>query len=161
MTGRIIVRVAELVVRAEPAELVALGLGSCVAVALYDAVARVAGMAHVLLPAPVPGRPPGPIGRHAQTAIPALVERMIEAGAARMRLTARLAGGSSMFAALLAPGTIHMGARNTVATHEALHQLRIRIAGEWVGGDFGRSVYFDAASGEVRVTSVGHGTRQL
>jgi chemotaxis protein CheD len=161
MTERIAVRVAEIIVQAGPVELVALGLGSCVAIVLHDPEVPIGGMAHILLPAPPPRRPPGHIGRYAQSAVPALVDRMVEAGALRHRLTARLVGGSSMFAGLLAPGAIHVGERNIVAAHAALHAQGVRVAGEWVGGDFGRSVFFDTGTGALRVTSVGHGTRLL
>ena len=45
------VRMGEMVVSADPAdELVALGLGSCIGLAIVDRPARVAGLAHIVLP---------------------------------------------------------------------------------------------------------------
>ena len=54
-----------------------------------------------------------------------------------------------------------MGERNVVATRRALVAAGIPLIAEDVGGDFGRSVYFDVATGEVRVTSIRHGERVL
>lgn len=156
------VRVADLVVRSAPATLDALGLGSCVAVMLHDPQARIGGMAHVLLPTPGHGegaadRP----GRYAQTAVPALLEAVLAAGAARHRVVARLVGGATMFANLTAPGLISVGERNTVAARRALDALGLPLTGEAVGGDYGRSVRFDLAAGSVTVRSVRHGTVTL
>jgi chemotaxis protein CheD len=155
------VRVADITVTQAPATLVALGLGSCVAIVVHDPVACVGGMAHVLLPSSPPGHAVLAPGRYAQSAIPLLVEQVLAAGANRARLTARLAGGAAMFANLSAPGLIHMGDRNTLAAREALHGQNVRIIGEWVGGDFGRSISYDLATGVVRVSSVRHGVREI
>jgi chemotaxis protein CheD len=59
------------------------------------------------------------------------------------------------------PGTIQMGERNVHASREALHRHGIRLTGEVVGGDYGRSVELDIESGVVRVTSYLHGTMEL
>ena len=156
------VAIAELELARAPATLAALGLGSCVAVIMHDPVAEVGGLAHVLLPSPNVGRArPSSAGRFAPTAVANLVEGLIALGAAQPRLSARLVGGASMFAALQPPGTIQMGERNVLAVREALHRHRIRLAGEVVGGEFGRSVSFDVATGRVRVTSYEHGDVEL
>lgn len=157
----ILVRVSELAVALAPARLTALGLGSCVAVALHDPEAMVGGMAHVLLPVPPASRPVANPGRYAATAVPALVSRMVSAGADPARLVARMAGGGAMFAGLSAPRSFPVGTRNVAAMHEALSAAGIPLAGEWVGGDFGRSMSLDVASGRVEVSSVRHGHRDL
>ena len=158
----IIVRVAALVVRQGPAQLEALGLGSCVAVILHDPEARVGGLAHVLLPTAAVGeRPDATPGRYAQSAVPALLEAVLAAGAARHRVVARLVGGATMFRNLTAPGLIAIGERNTVAARRALDTLSLPLVAEAVGGDYGRSVRFDLAAGTVTVRSVRHGTLAL
>lgn len=159
--SEIIVKVAELAVATAPTRLTALGLGSCVAVLLHDPEARVGGLAHVLLPVPTgTARSPLP-ARYAQAAVPALLEAVLAAGAARYRVTARLVGGATMFANLTAPGLISIGERNTVAARRALDALGLPLAGEAVGADYGRTVVFDLAEGSVTVRSVRHGTVQL
>ena len=48
--GIIIVGIGELFATTSPTKLQALGLGSCVGVALYDPVTKVGGLAHVMMP---------------------------------------------------------------------------------------------------------------
>ena len=53
------------------------GLGSCVGVTLYDAKAKVAGMAHVMLPSSeIAKEGTLNIAKYADTAIPDLIEKM-------------------------------------------------------------------------------------
>lgn len=154
MTGpRVVVRVSGLVVAEAPATLVALALGSCVAVVMHDPVAKLGGMAHVLLPSPGARRELARPGRYAQTAVPTLLERLIARGARAPDLNARLIGGASMFTSLAPPGTIQMGDRNVVSAREALHRHRIRLVSEAVGGDFGRTAELDVETGRIRIKS--------
>ena len=44
------VGMADLVVVSAPAKLVTLGLGSCIGLVVFDSVAKVAGMVHIMLP---------------------------------------------------------------------------------------------------------------
>ena len=155
MAREIIVRVAEYAAGGTDAVLVTLGLGSCVAITLHDAERRVGGLAHILLPSRSLSRSAENPGRFPQTALPALVEEMTALGADRRRLTARLAGGASMFANLVPAGSMQMGDRNVIAVREVLSQLAIPITGEKVGGSTGRSVWFRVEDGTVTVRSAG------
>jgi chemotaxis protein CheD len=162
MSGpRLVVKVSELIVTEAPASLVAVALGSCVAVILHDPVSRIGGMAHVLMPNQSMGRLSGEPGRYAPTAVAAMVERMIARGARAPSIVARLVGGASMFISLTPPGTIQMGDRNVVAAREALHRHGIRLIGEAVGGDFGRTAEFDLETGRIVVTSYQRGSQVL
>ena len=91
--SRIFVGISAIEVAKAPATLTALALGSCVAVILHDPLAKVGGLAHVLLPSTNVGRPriDSP-GRFAPTAVALLNERVIAMGAVSRRLTARLVG---------------------------------------------------------------------
>lgn len=161
MTVRITVPLGALEVRAAPAELEALGLGSCVGVTLWDARARVGGLAHILLPAPPPGRAAQGEARYASTAIPLLIAGVASLGGDPSRLEATIAGGGAMFAGLHPPGSVQTGERNVVAAREALRVAGVPVRGEWCGGEHGRSIRFDVATGTVTVSSVRHGSRQL
>jgi chemotaxis protein CheD len=154
---RMVVRVGDLAVGGPQNMLVTIGLGSCVAVALYDDVTRTAGLAHVMLPDPARARNDVPPARFAGHAIRTLLDLMEEAGADRAHIRARLVGGAAMFAAVLSPDTMSLGERNILACRSALIVAGVPLAGEEVGGTYGRSVYFDPADGHVRVTSVNHG----
>jgi chemotaxis protein CheD len=148
------VGISELEVARAPATLTAVALGSCVGVLVHDPVAQVGGLAH--------GRPRADApGRFAPTAVAALLDGIVALGAEPSRLTARLVGGASMFAQLQPAGTIQVGERNVHAVREALHRHSVRVVGEAVGGDFGRSVDFDLATGRVVVTSYAHGSIEL
>lgn len=161
MRGEILVKVADLRAGTGDDILVTIGLGSCVAIVLHDAVARVGGLAHVLLPSPALSRRDSHPAKFPQTAVPRLLELMAEQGASARRVTARLVGGASMFPGLGAPGTIQMGERNVVASRQALHQQGVAIVGEATGGDYGRTVRLWVADGRVEISSVSHGVQSL
>jgi len=148
------VRVGEVRVAKAGATLAALGLGSCIAIVLYDPEARIAGLAHVLLPDPSSARNPGPPGRFATTAVPHLIRAMEEQGAVRTRMYGRLVGGANMFPHLAASGAGTLGMRNATAARAALKLAGIALRGEDVGGEHGRSVYVNAADGRILVKSV-------
>lgn len=162
MTAReIIVRVADLAVGATGDQLITVGLGSCIAIVLHDGTACVGGLAHVLLPSPGLSRHDGNPAKSPHTAVPRLLQLMAERGGSPRRVTARLVGGASMFAALAPPGTIHMGERNVVASRQVLSTHGIPLVGEAVGGDFGRTIRLDVSNGTLEVRSVAHGVHTL
>jgi chemotaxis protein CheD len=162
MSGReVIVRVADLRCGLADDTLITIGLGSCVAILLHDAEARVGGMAHILLPSPALSRRDGNPAKFPQTAVPRLLELMAADGARVQRITARLAGGASMFASLAPPGAIQMGERNLVAARQVLDSHRVPLVAEAVGGDFGRTVRFRVCDGQVQISTVSHGLQQL
>jgi chemotaxis protein CheD len=130
-----------------------LGLGSCVVIVLWDEATRIGGLAHVLLPDPSLSPNRQRIWRFATTAIPSLVAELVAAGAERARLTARLIGGACMFLDLLPKDQPNIGERNIAAARETLAETGVRIVGEAVGGDFGRSIHFHLNNGRVLVTS--------
>jgi chemotaxis protein CheD len=155
------VRVADLRIGVADDVLTTVGLGSCVAIVLHDAEARIGGLAHILLPSPALGRSDGNPAKFPQSAVPHLIELMTADGADRERITARLAGGASMFAALAPPGTIQMGERNLVAARQALSAAGVPLLAEAVGGDFGRTVRLRVRDGQMEVRSVAHGVRYI
>jgi chemotaxis protein CheD len=128
---------------------------------LHDAEARVGGLAHVLLPTPALSRKDSNPAKFPQTAIPRLIELMVADGAKQQRITARLAGGASMFTALAPPGTIQMGERNLIAAREVLNCHGVPLVAEAVGGDFGRTVRLRVSDGAVEVSTVAHGIQHL
>lgn len=152
--------VAESVVARETGILATHGLGSCIALVLYDPTSRCGALAHILLPNE---ERPGPIARPARSAtnaVPHLQAQLRHAGALG-RPVAKIAGGASMFGSLLAMGGVNIGERNIEATRRALADAGIALVGEDVGGDHGRSVFFDVASGVMHVRSLKRGDRQL
>lgn len=154
MTERL-VKVADWAAERGAGTIVTFGLGSCVAIMLIDATVPAAAMAHVLLPSKSLARDTSNAAKFPETAVPLLVERLKALGAEPRRLVAKLAGGASMFSALLTPGTIQMGERNVVAARNALRAAGIPVVKEAVGGSVGRTVRLDVATGTAEIRSVG------
>jgi len=150
-----VVTVADWAADQGTSDLLTLGLGSCVAIMLYDKETKVGAMAHVLLPSRSLARDATNPAKFPETAVPLLIQRMTQLGADPRRMVAKLAGGASMFAALMTPGTIQMGERNVVASRNALREAAIPIVGEAVGGGQGRSVRFHLADGSIEIRTVG------
>jgi chemotaxis protein CheD len=138
-----------------------IGLGSCVAILLHDAVARVGGLAHVLLPHASMSRDQSNPAKFPETAVPLLLGEMGSLGARVDRMTAKIVGGASMFGALIPSGSINIGERNIAAVRDALSQARVPIVAEDVGSDYGRSVYLFTGDGRVEVRSLRRGSRVL
>jgi len=148
------VKVADFAVADARAMLVTVGLGSCVAIALYDPQVRVGGLAHVLLPSTGMSQDRTNRAKFPSTAVPLLCERMQALGARTGRMRAKIVGGASMFTSLLSATGLQIGERNVVATRAALEHAGIPIVGQEVGGDYGRSVYFDVHDGSVTIKSL-------
>ncbi len=146
------VAIGELKTARAPGQLlVAYGIGSCVALVLYDPILLVAGMAHVMLPSNGTG-PVGMPGKYADLAVAALKEELLELGAFRSRLRAKLAGGAQMFG-LQGPSalSLNVGARNVEAVRRALEEHSIPVFGTDVGGRHARTVLFDPGTGIMMV----------
>lgn len=152
-------RIAHHAVAEGRCRLVTIGLGSCVAILIHDAAAKVGGLAHVLLPEETQGRRVENRARYASTAVPLLLEAMQALGATGP-YAASLAGGASLFGPLLAFGG-SVGTRNIAAARKALAAARVPVVAEDVGGEGGRTVSFDVHTGEVKVRSLRGGEHVL
>jgi chemotaxis protein CheD len=142
--------------------LVAYGLGSCVAICLWDPATRVAGMAHVVLPGADPTGAPN--AKFAGSALPALVARMQAHGAGHdpRRFIARLAGGAQVLSLGGSGSLPRMGDQNAKATQDALAAAGVTVQAHDLGGSKGRSVWFDPREGgQIRVRAIGSSDRYL
>lgn len=144
-----IARMGELVVSARADdELACIGLGSCIGLALIDRRTGVAGLAHVMLPeAPATGvTQPAKFG---DTAVDALIEAVVDAGAVRPRLEAVIVGGAQMFAFGSAAGR-DIGKRNEATVVSELKRVRVPLRASATGGSSGRSMRVAVGAGSVR-----------
>ncbi len=126
-------------------------LGSCVGIVVYDQEARLAGMAHVLLPdsrGTTAGKLPG---KFADVAVSCLCSGLNELGARRERLLAKFAGGARMFAKAMSYGDNDIGGSNVKAVRAALEAHRIRLVAFDAGGVGGRKVEFSLATTELSI----------
>ncbi|AHF99046.1 chemotaxis protein CheD [Halostagnicola larsenii XH-48] len=122
------------------------GLGSCLAIALYDPEATIGGLAHAMLPtnkstATIEDLP----GKYADTAVRALHRRTIDAGGCRSSLEAKVAGGSDMFEFDSLEDSV--GKRNIETAKAELETLGVPLVAEDVGGSHGRTVEFILETG--------------
>jgi chemotaxis protein CheD len=138
-----------------------IGLGSCVAIVLYDPVAKVGGLAHVLLPNEAMSRDRSNPAKFPTTAVPLVLNEMRRLGANQERVRAKIVGGASMFGNLMPAGGINIGERNISSVREVLASVKVPIVAEDTGSDYGRSVFLHVCDGRVEVRSLRKGSRVL
>ena len=125
-------------------------LGSCVGVALYDKQKRQGILAHILLPDS--NGHEGSAGKFVDTAIPEMLNHLRREGSNVSQVTARIAGGASMFE--LSSET-NIGAQNLEALESTLKLHQIAVLGRHCGGTQGRRMVFTPVDGIVRIHIVG------
>jgi chemotaxis protein CheD len=144
-------RMGEMVVSSDPnEELVALGLGSCIGLAIVERTAGVAGLAHIVLPES--NDCADQVGRFADTAVPELIAQLRHAGALERRFETAIVGGARMFEM---SGGLDIGSRNEAAVRAALAQARIPITAAKTGGTSGRTLKITVGDLLVTVRSAG------
>jgi chemotaxis protein CheD len=127
--------------------------GSCVGIILVNKKRTVVGLAHIMLPRRVPGDEA--VGKYADTAVPALLERMEAGGmSGRSDLEALIVGGACMFQLGKGASITDVGNRNIEAVHRTIERLKIPIVYEDTGGTHGRTVTYDCRGAEVTVRSL-------
>jgi chemotaxis protein CheD len=127
-------------------------LGSCVAVLIYDAKVRVAGLIHVALPESSvdPERARVQPGYFADSGLPRMIEEMKNLGATRSGVWVKLAGGASV----MDPGNyFDIGKRNILAVKKVLWKSSLGPIAEDTGGSMSRTVAFSVADGMVTISS--------
>jgi len=128
--------------------LVTYALGSCVAVAIHDPVARVGGLLHFMLPessldlAKAEKQP----CMFADTGIPLLFRTAYGLGAEKKRLIVRLAGAAQV---LNDAGVFNIGKRNYLAARKILWKAGVLVHGEAIGGVTSRTVRLEVATGRL------------
>jgi chemotaxis protein CheD len=140
--------------------LVTYALGSCIAVTIYDPVAKVAGMLHYMLPESSidAGKAQQNPCMFADTGIRALLERVQAGGAQPRRMVVRLTGGAQV---LDSEGVFQIGKRNYLAARKILWKAGILIAAEEVGGDVSRTVRLEVGTGRMWLREGGGIEREL
>ncbi|MGN1084685.1 MAG: chemotaxis protein CheD [Lachnospiraceae bacterium] len=144
-----------------PDAITTLGLGSCVGVVLYDSNKKIAGLVHIMLPDSTKIRNNENKAKFADTGIDEMVRQIVEAGASRTGLKAKIAGGAQMFAFNAENDLLRVGARNVEAVKEKLSALRIPLIAEDTGNSYGRTIEFYPESEELLIKAVGKATYKI
>lgn len=157
----LLVGVGDCKVTSEPgATLATYGLGSCIAVVLFDPVAGVAGMLHFLLPESSldAQRAASQPDIFADTGIARLLRLVDPRGEGRRHLRLALVGGAQVADPA---GAFHIGKRNHQAARRLLWREQLLPVAEAVGGMVSRNVTFEVGTAQVWVREGGSPAREL
>jgi chemotaxis protein CheD len=127
-------------------------VGSCIAVCLYDSSAKVAAMAHIMLPKNNTSDPnPKPEAKFADVAIKIMLDNLKASNAKISRLKAKMAGGANIFQNEVKSNVFNIGGRNADAIKSLLDEQKIPIVAQDIGSTSGRWITFDVNSLEMQV----------
>ncbi|UOR12708.1 chemotaxis protein CheD [Halobacillus amylolyticus] len=162
VAGTVKIGIAELEIVKHDTLIRTSGLGSCVGLVLYDRSSKIAGMAHIMLPDSTLSKEASlNRAKYADTAIDALVDKMIIEGVKKHRLLAKLAGGAQMFQFSTASDTMRIGPRNVESVKKRLSQLMIPVESEDTGGKSGRTIEFNPATSLLHIRTVNKGESMI
>lgn len=147
-TGKVVVRRGRWILKAS-------AIGSCVAVAAYDAVTKTAGMAHVMLPGRCPEFVSGTL-RYAANAIENLLEQMLAYGAKLADIEVCLVGAGNV----LQRDDDTICAGNIESVMAILAELNVSVKASLLGGTKRKSALLDAETGRISCTQ-GDGPVQM
>jgi chemotaxis protein CheD len=124
-------------------------LGSCVAACLRDPVAQIGGMNHFLLPGDTDRTKSGEAERYGVHLMELLVNGLMNRGAQRERLEAKLFGGAKTIFK-----SSDVGAMNASFAERFLKNEGIAVLGGSLGGNSGRRVEYWPVAGRARQISI-------
>jgi chemotaxis protein CheD len=149
----VIIGMAEWNIVSQPGKITTIGLGSCVGVTMWDRISKTGGMVHIVLPDSRGERGCNP-AKFADTAVAGLLGKMLDAGAVRTAIVAKLAGGARMFGGP-ADDILNVGQRNAAGCKFFLKKLNIPVVAEDLGGSSGRTIELDALDGSLKIKTMG------
>jgi chemotaxis protein CheD len=120
--------------------LTAHGIGSCVAVSIYDKEKRVGGMLHALLPKQDPKVVRS--AKYVDTGLELLWKEARQMGG--KNFVGKIAGGATMFGS-------DTGEKNVMSAEKKLEEIGIKIEGKDAGGERGRNCFFYLKNGKMKV----------
>lgn len=156
---KIFVGIADLVVVHNPAILVTIGLGSCVAISIRDPQARFGGLSHILLPSIKDSTNKVNPLKFADSALEIIIDMLVKKGCLKNRLEAKIAGGASMFS--FGQNSMNIGERNVDAVKQKLKEMKVPIIASDTGANYGRTVEFNIATGKMLVKSAFYGNKEI
>jgi chemotaxis protein CheD len=142
--------IGEMVLSSSPeAHLVAYGLGSCIALAVWDPRAKVGGLAHFMLPNG-PANTASPV-KFIDTGLDPFLKAVEAKGAVLTRSVFKAAGAAAM---LTVGGGLAIGKRNAEMIQAALTERGISLAATALGGNAGRTVQLEVGDGRFLIKSL-------
>ncbi|MGO2084118.1 chemotaxis protein CheD [Vagococcus sp.] len=155
MVNDVKVGISDFKITQAPNKLQTLGLGSCVAIFIYDERKKIGGLSHIMLPDSLmfQHRSELKVEKFADLAIKAMVNEL-KLKYHCQSLVAKIAGGSNMFSFNTQSQSKNIGERNVIAVLTELKQLKIPIIAKDVGGKTGRSFFANLETFEVTIKRV-------
>jgi chemotaxis protein CheD len=153
MAKYLVVNIADMKVSDQPGDvLITYSLGSCIAVVLYEPIAKVGGMIHLMLPDSSIERDPSRLvpSKFVDTGVPLLFKALFALGAKRHLIQTKVIGGSNV---MDRNKFFNIGERNYTAVRKMLWRNNIMITGEDVGGNRSRTVKLSLRDGKVVVSN--------
>ena len=138
-------------------ELITYALGSCLGITLYDPVAQVGGLLHVMLPLSTidPAKAKDNPCMFVDTGVPRLFLDCYKAGAQKQRVVVKVAGGASVH-----PNEeedlFQIGKRNFVMLRKLLWKNGVLLKAHDVGGSHSRTMSLDITTGTVSLKIQGN-----
>lgn len=157
---KIVVKIADYKIASGPAILTTYGLGSCLAVALYDPETKTGGMGHIMLPSGIGAKASGNPKKFADLCIAEMFRELEVNGCKTNNVVAKIAGGASMFD-IPYTDSLCIGDRNRASVVAELLKKGIPLIGEDTGGKHGRSVDFHIDDGRMIVKSLRSGIKVI
>jgi len=137
-----------------------IGLGSCIALALYDPVRHYGILSHLMLPKRLDEFISDSLDlRYIEDAVPFLVEMMRINGS--KKIVAKAVGGATLFKELISPKKITIGQRNTASLIKALEKEHIPIVASDFDKEHGRTITFYHHDGILLVKSYKLGSMEI
>ena len=142
--------IGEMVFSSDPnAHLVAYGLGSCIALAVWDPKTRVGGLAHFMLPSG-PANSGSPV-KFIDTGLDVYLRALEAKGAVLTRCVIKAAGAAAM---LTVGGGLAIGKRNSDTIQAALAERGLSTVATALGGNAGRTVQLEVGDGRFLIKSL-------
>jgi chemotaxis protein CheD len=142
--------IGEMVISDNPeVHLVAYGLGSCIALAVWDTRTHVGGLAHFMLPSG-PANGANPV-KFIDTGLDTFLESIQAKGAVLSRCVLKAAGAAAM---LTVGGGLAIGKRNAETMHTALSERGLTLTATSLGGNAGRTVQLEVGDGRLLIKSL-------
>ncbi len=154
---RIVVGIADMKLSASRSDqLITHALGSCLGITVYDPVAGVGGMLHVMLPQSSIDAEKAAENPHmfVDTGVPRLFLESYKLGAQKARLVVKVAGGAST-QGHPDDDYFQIGKRNILMLRKLLWKNGVLIKAEDVGGTSSRTMTLDLNTGAVTLKVLG------
>ncbi len=148
MSNSLVITQGEYTVSADPQVTISTLLGSCVACCIWDPLAVVGGMNHILLAST--SRYDVKCDMAGVNAMELLINELLKRGARRNRLLAKAFGGAQMI-----NGLSDIGPANCAFATAFLERENIRCISQSLGGTDARQVIFTPVTGVARVRARG------